>query len=80
MAWNKALMFVKAPKEEIDNVIPDVLYNTNETLYFDGAISGSMECAMGVSFYGDWMIVTDVQGRVIFNDSYPKNISMRYPV
>lgn len=80
MAWNKALMFVKAPKEEIDNVIPDVLYNTNETLFFEEAISGSMERAMGVSFYGDWMILTDVQGRVIFNDSYPKNISMRYSV
>ncbi|HEX6428798.1 MAG TPA: hypothetical protein VF008_13980 [Niastella sp.] len=80
MAWNKALMFVKASKEEIDHVIPDVLTKTNENLFFDDAISGSMERAMGVSFYGDWMILSDVQGRVIFNDSYPKDISKRYSV
>jgi hypothetical protein len=39
-----------------------------------------MGLAMGVSFYGDWTIISDVQGRVIFNDSYPKGISQKYVV
>jgi hypothetical protein len=63
MAWNKALMFVKATKEDIDHIIPDVLAKTNESLFFDDAISISMGRAMGVSFYSDWVILTDVQGR-----------------
>lgn len=73
-------MFVKAHKDEIDYVISDVLGKTDENLFFEDATSVSMGRAMGVSFYDDWIILSDVQGRVIFNDSYPKDISKRFLV
>ncbi len=80
MAWNIAFMFVKATKDNIDDVVPDVLTKKGENLFFEEATSLSMGHAMGVSFYKDWTIISDVQGRVIFNDSYPKDISQRYLV
>jgi hypothetical protein len=80
MAWNIAFMFVKANKDEIDHVLPDVLDKKDENLFFEDATSVRMGHAMGVSFYGDWIILSDVQGRVIFNDSYPKDISKKYLV
>jgi hypothetical protein len=39
-----------------------------------------MDHAMGVSFYKGWIVVTDVQGRVTFHDSYPKELSKKYLV
>lgn len=81
MAWNISLMFVKAGKEAADDVISDVLTKTKENMVFDEAVStSSMDHAMGVSFYNEWIIITDVQGRVTFHDSYPKEISRKYPV
>jgi hypothetical protein len=80
MAWNIAFMFVKTTKDDIDDVVSDVLTKKKENLFFEDATSVSMGLAMGVSFYGDWTIISDVQGRVIFNDSYPKGISQKYVV
>lgn len=80
MAWNIAFMFVKTTKDDIDDVVSDVLTKKDENLFFEDATSVSMGLAMGVSFYGDWTIISDVQGRVIFNDSYPKGISQKYVV
>jgi hypothetical protein len=69
MTWNIAFMFVKATKDDIDDVVSDVLTKKSENLFFEDATSVSMGRAMGVSFYKDWTILSDVQGRVIFNDS-----------
>jgi hypothetical protein len=42
MAWNIALMFVKADKSRIKDIIPDVFDKTKENLFFDDAVSLSM--------------------------------------
>jgi hypothetical protein len=80
MAWNIAFMFVKATKDDIDDVVSDVLTKKSENLFFEDATSVSMGRTIGVLFYKDWTIISDVQGRVIFNDSYPKDVSQRYLV
>jgi hypothetical protein len=70
----------KADKEDVDNVISDVLGKTKENLFFEEASSLSMDHAMGVSFCKGWIVVTDVQGRVTFHDGYPKELSKKYLV
>ena len=42
MAWNIAFMFVKADKDQINNIISDVLAKTKENMFFEDATSVSI--------------------------------------
>ena len=80
MAWNVAMMFVKAPKEEIENIVPDIFDQKAENKFFEDATSVRLGKDMAVSSNADWVILTDVEGRIISNDLIPKEISEHFLV
>jgi len=80
MAWNISLMCVKASKQEIDKIIPDVLYKSEENLFFEDATSYRMEKAMGVTELNGWIIITDVANRVTHNEEFPLDVSKNFEV
>ncbi|BDC99113.1 hypothetical protein [Persicobacter psychrovividus] len=80
MAWNISFMCVKASKGEIDNIIPDVFYKSDENLFFEDATSYRMEKAMGVTELNGWVIITDVANRVTYNERLPLNVSNNFEV
>ena len=80
MAWNVAMMFVKAPKEELENIVPDIFTKKTEDNFFEDATSVMLQKDMDVSYHDEWVILTDVEGRIIFNDLIPKEISKHFSV
>jgi hypothetical protein len=80
MAWNISLMCVKASKDEIGKIIPDVLYKSEENLFFEDATSYRMEKAMGVTELNGWIIITDVANRVTYNEEFPLDVSKNFEV
>lgn len=80
MAWNISFMCVKAPKEQIENIIPDVLYKSEENLFFEDATSYRMDKAMGVTYLNDWIIISDVANRVTYNEEFPLDVSKEFEV
>ena len=80
MAWNISFMCVKAPREQIENIIPDVLYKSEENLFFEDATSYRMDKAMGVTYLNGWIIISDVANRVTYNEEFPLDISKEFVV
>ncbi|QXP61543.1 hypothetical protein [Olleya sp. HaHaR_3_96] len=80
MAWNISIMCVKASKQEIDEIIPDVLYKSEENLFFEDVTSYKMEKAMGITELNGWIIITDVVNRVTHNEEFPLNVSKSFEV
>ena len=80
MAWNISFMCVKAPREQIEKVIPDVLYKSEENLFFTDATSYRMDKAMGVTHLNDWIIISDVANRVTYNEEFPLDVSKEFEV
>lgn len=66
MAWNISLMCVKAGKEDIDKIIPDIFYHSEENLFFEDATSNRMKQSLGVTFLNGWIIIVDVLNRITF--------------
>ncbi|WP_027420016.1 hypothetical protein [Crocinitomix catalasitica] len=73
-------MCVKASKQETDKIIPDVLYKSEENLFFEDATSYRMEKAMGVTELNGWLIITDVANRVTQNEEFPLDVSKSFEV
>jgi len=80
MAWNIGLLCIKAENNETDKIIPDIFYKSTTGLGFEGVTSASMGKALGVTSFGKWILIVDVQGRIIFNDKFLEELSKKYKI
>lgn len=74
------VLCVKVPKSEIEDVIPDIFYEEEKGLFFEEITSSSMEKSLGVGYHNDWLIMTNVEGKFIFDDKYAQMLSKKYKV
>ena len=80
MAWNLSVMAVQASPEDLENIVPDVMYCAEQDLWFEDAASSRMGKDLGVGRYKDWVLVLDVAGRIIFRPEWPQALSRRFLV
>lgn len=80
MGWNIAFMCIRADQSQLDNIIPDVFGKTEEDLFFEDASSVMMDGALCVTTHKNWIIICDVSGRVIANESFPEEVSEAFEV
>jgi len=78
--WNISIMCVKADSAMIDSVVSDIFEKTETNIWFEDAASSRMGKDLGVSYYNGWILIIDVEGRLIINDNFPKEISQKYHV
>lgn len=71
-------MGVKASKDQIDAVIPDVFYKSAEGLSFDEVASSSMGSSLGVAHINDWLIVVNPNNALTFNTALPTILSSTF--
>lgn len=79
MAWNIGVLCIKAGKNKIEDIF-DIFYKEKENLFFEEVASCSMDKALGITSYKEWIIIVDNQGRFIFNEPFPLKISKQYKI
>lgn len=78
MALNIAILAVKGTAGQIDDILPDVYYKTQDELLFEEAAEPEVDRGLSVTTEGDWVIIVDAVGRFIDKETFPLSISKRH--
>ncbi|CAH1207444.1 hypothetical protein [Paenibacillus sp. JJ-223] len=79
MAWNIGLLCIQAELNDVDQIL-DIFHKSEEGLYFEDVTSVNMGDALGVGIHDSWVIIVDTQGRFIYDEKFPLQLSERYKV
>jgi hypothetical protein len=68
MGYNTKILFAKhLSREQIEDIIPDVFWITDEIINFETACSYRLSPSFALGTIGDWIAIWDPRGKMIFD-------------
>ncbi|WP_028551202.1 hypothetical protein [Paenibacillus sp. UNC451MF] len=81
MAWNIGLLCIKADVVKVEeDTFLDIFYKSKDGVHFEEIASVTMDSALGVGYAQPWTLIFDINGRFIFDQKIPMEISKKYKI